>query len=403
MTLSCQAMSNPQDTISERDRALGNYVCLYLFVSILNTSVKTAFPLGDNAGRALSVMFFLVLLFKSIKIADYILRNDVRQLILLESIFIVLYSLTFLRGTSDVTILVNRVFTTLLICIPMAAIIKSISNLGVLYDCLLKYSYFVIILLFFDARSIGRSYDASYSMSISYAILPFVLVQFFQASIKKVNLIFAIAYAVYEIVFAARGAVLCLCFFAAVQMLKRIRRVRYFFLILLCGFLIIIYYDNILAFISILLRERGLYSYNLMHLINGNFLESKSRADLLRYYISIAKQRPLLGWGLFGGWIADGLGPHNGILECYVQFGYVIGSILALLVLWWFVRAIWLFDPKHVDTVVVLIFAASCFSMLISAGEIFAKPTFFIFGELVIRYGLKARPFADNNNLFSKY
>lgn len=373
--------------IKSRDYYLSDYLCLYLFISVQNMSIKTAFFIGDGAKSFISISLFMILGLYALYLLRFIAERGSKILIILESTFIIAYSLTFLRGTADESILADRAFTTLIICIPMATIVYEIENMQILYERLLKYSYYVFFFLLLSLLSVGRSRENAYSMSISYAVLPFIFVQFLEAiaNRKLKNAIISLFFMIYEVLFGARGGLLCIIFFVSIYALRGKKWNKYIYIGILILLFCLVNDKSVMNYISNWLSGKNMYSYIFTKLIDNSLFESNSRAYLFKYYLDISKVHPIFGWGLFGGWIENGLGPHNGLIECVVQFGYFGGAIAIILILYCFIKVILTYREADIEDIMLLIFCSCCFSMLISAGEILSKPMFFIFISLACR------------------
>lgn len=47
--------------------------------------------------------------------------------------------------------------------------------------------------------------------------------------------------------------------------------------------------------------------------------------------IQLIAQKPFLEWGLLGGWIKKGSGPHNMIIEIMLAFGIITDGIISFI------------------------------------------------------------------------
>lgn len=103
-------------------------------------------------------------------------------------------------------------------------------------------------------------------------------------------------------------------------------------------------WDQMLGTLLAFLQSRGIYSRTLHLLYTGSFLQTSGRDQLFDYYVALAKQKPLLGWGLFGGWINDASSPHNMLIELLMAFGVLGGGLLIIAAVAFMVRVFFIKD-----------------------------------------------------------
>jgi len=214
---------------------------------------------------------------------------------------------------------------------------------------MLKTSY-VLILMLNLVFITNRQQAYFYSMSTSYALLVPTLVQasaFFEKR-RAINLIFFLLAVSGMALYGARGPLVSVVAFFVFWYLASPRKLVYKFWVGLLGGLLALFltlvWDQMLGTLLAFLQSRGIYSRTLHLLYTGSLLQTSGRDQLFDYYVALAKQKPLLGWGLFGGWINDASSPHNMLIELLMAFGVLGGGLLIIAAVAFMVRVFFIKD-----------------------------------------------------------
>ena len=188
------------------------------------------------------------------------------------------------------------------------------------------------MLSFVSLILLNKRVDGEYNMAISYALLLPTLFQIneFYRSWRPINLVITCIAVVAILLYGARGPLICI---ATMFMLKIIfdgkniiRKAISFILIFVIISLIIMYSNQIGKLLLDLLASHNIYSRTIYTLVYGDITKSHGRDVLFKYYWKLIQEKPFIGWGVLGGWIRDGLGPHNMLLEYLLAFGYFVGG-----------------------------------------------------------------------------
>ena len=130
------------------------------------------------------------------------------------------------------------------------------------------------------------------------------------------------------------------------------------------------------------LVNSGIHSYALQRLINGQITETAGRDALWKYYTGLIQQRPIFGYGLQGGWLGPGNGPHNMLLEYILAFGIIVGGIVSAYSIYLLLFSVFKRNGKSGDLILILAFYN--FTMYLVSGNWLEKPLFFLFAALAI-------------------
>lgn len=370
------------------DEKLSFFISIYVLASSLNIAVKTIFNIPQSTWPIVSLLFEGLILMSLLVAIPTLLFRKGKQLMISEGIFTLLYLFSILIGLVDISLLKSTAFWTLAICIPLGVAGIAINKKQTLFKYLKYISYIeypVLCLALLSMKNTG-----TYSMSVSYAlILPilFLLFDFFDNR-KVLPLILAIFGSILIVVYGARGPIVCVLFYVFIKLFlisDRKRELRNTFIrlgLMVLILFIVINWTTILEYIDKYLRLYKINSYALSRLLNGQIIETAGRNQLWQYYFELLNKRPLLGYGLLGGWIGPGEGPHNMLLEFLLAFGYVIGGIICIYAILLLIKAIWQKNEEFSEGIKIL--AAYNFTMYFVSGDWLEKPIFFLFAYLII-------------------
>lgn len=373
------------------DKKISFFIVCYYIVEALNLSIKTILPISDLMWQAMSRGFMLFLIAIMIWTIRPVLQRSMVPFAVTELIFIILYCISLLLGNAEQKLLLSKAFDTLCICIPMAIYVYSINDKNIFYAFLLKSSYFLIPLL----TVVHVNQDAVYSMSVSYALALPTMVQINESiKHKKIyNILLACVGVVIVILYGARGPLLCLATMAIVKVWRYNKsprkRITLILLALSASSLFMVYYKEIINCINIFLFEHGIYSRTLYLLINNRLLQNSGRDVLFNHYWDLAMEKPFFGWGVVGGWIRDGLGPHNMLIEFFLAFGIIGGTLISLAIIIMTARSFLIKEGILGD--LLLIYTAINIVMFFVSGNFLGKPNLFILVALYFSLNDKGR------------
>ena len=204
-------------------------------------------------------------------------------------------------------------------------------------------------------RGIG---EKSYSMYLGYLVLPAAIISgsvffnMFDIS-KKERIVHIINYAVATIMCllsGVRGPLLCIAVFSALQILffeyEKKRKITYIMIIVLATFLLYKHRDVLMMDLSVYAFDKNLSTRIFDKFFNGELFFDSGRSSYIKSgmdALNSSLTSALFGVGVGGDriQIARALGinnvigsyPHNLFVEILVQFGYIFGVILCVLLI----------------------------------------------------------------------
>lgn len=375
--------SSLMPSIEVDDRRLSWYVATYYVVDALNITIKHTLPLSDAAWRHTSSALLVFLAFLMLWTISPVLKRSLIPFAVTEGIVASLYGLSILQSNAESSLLLDTSFLTLGVCIPLAMYVYSIRDKKVFYSTMLKASYMVIITLTLVPIMAQEPMETTYSMSYSAVLLLPALFQMNEFFEKKrfINLTLSVLSCALILLYGARGPLLSIGALIGVKTLlggkATLKRIVVAVFGCTVAVLSAIYLGDISITINEMLQSKGIRSRTIMIFAKGASFESAERNSLFRYYWQLVKQRPLGGWGLLGGWIKEGSGPHNMLLEFVLAFGLIVGGILCLLSIVAVVRAVTL--RESANGALLTIYCAANATMFFIAGDFLSKPNWFIF------------------------
>ena len=385
------------------DERLSFFICTYILSSSFNAIIKTIFPISDTDWSTVSNFFSLLIIITLIIALPAIIKRQGFKLFILEIVFFVLYLISYFTGFAKQDVLFDAAFWTLFVCLPIAVAGISVYNKDTLFKFLTKsflveFPFLCIALLSLRYGELG-TVRSTYSMTISYMlVLPilFFFHLYFHHN-KPINLFFSLFGTVLIVLFGARGPVLCVLFYLLIHFFIQslvLKKIIYVCLTVIIIGLLIGYADVLIQKINLFLFNAGINSYVLNRLISGNIAESTARVELANYYLDLIDKRPFLGYGLTGGWLEKGLGPHNAFLELYLAFGYFGGTLISLFLI--ILLLCTLFNKTKAINGLLLILATYVYPQLMLSGGILVNPLCFLFIFLATQNTFRVVTIKDN-------
>ncbi|MBB6216375.1 hypothetical protein HNQ80_002475 [Anaerosolibacter carboniphilus] len=389
---------NEINKVENEENKIAIFIVSYFLVQILNLSSKHIFPIPLEYYSLMSISFGLILVVTFLRSFSIVLNRSLKAFFTAEGITLILFLTSALMQNAESSLLYENFIWAALISVPLGVYAFSINNKEYLYNMFLKFSFLMstlLILMIFLGNNIGV-----YSMSFSYALLLPILfhVNEWLNSKKMKYLFLSIIQIALVLLYGSRGAILSIFsyivfkfLFSKVSIAKKLSLLL--FSITIISILYLNYY-TIGNFILKALAERGYYSRTLFLLFNSDITNDAGRMEIFRYYLNLVGERPIIGWGIMGGWLGKGQGPHNMVIELLLSFGVIFGGIITLLTIMIQIRIIYVKDKFTRD--LILIFMSSSFVLYFISGDYIQKPSFFILvGLLLSTFRRKKKKFAS--------
>lgn len=218
-----------------------------------------------------------------------------------------------------------------------------------------------------------ENWDNSYDMSLGYVMVFSVLILLAQFTIdfKIYNIALAGFLSTFILFVGSRGPFICIIAFILINFFlsKRYRKKNKIAIIILMSIsagILWINFNKILMFFYKISTDMGFDSRSIFLLLQGEAVSHDSGRNVLqKHYIELIHRKPVLGYGVMGEWISDGLYPHNIILEFLLAFGYPVGVSFLIVLLFIIVRAVRKKSDKYNNALIVL-FVSYCTYLFVS-------------------------------------
>ncbi len=392
-------------TIKENvDRKLSSYVGFFFLMSAINSLIKTVFPIDQSLWGTISLIIGGFILVVFISIIPLILKRRWR---LLFSSLLIIFIIGVISYVIDpkASYILKDTMIWLLLSWSVFITVYSIYNISVLYNTLLRYSWWIsacliIMIIFFSTREDIRPLD--YSMSFSYSLaLPMLLHYIEYTRTRKSLYILAFIFEfLLALLFGSRGVIFCVISAVILSFLisKSINFYHKFFTVVslsLIGILAYIYLPALTNSLFTFFAEQGHQSRTLLMLSNlskeGVYLSGR---DLIwESTIDLIKERPIFGWGISAGirklstglYITDTfVYPHNIFLELNLNYGIVIGTLFSLIMVLSPLHLIKSSINTSTKQLFILFYSVGLISLLFS-GQYLTSPNFFAFLALLMK------------------
>lgn len=236
--------------------------------------------------------------------------------------------------------------------LPIILITLSIDDYKILYEYLLRTSYYIsftlLIICFYIILS-GKAFDVltgKYFMGVSHALIIhtlFLVVEFFKTK-KKVpfflvifNLIIILligSRSVFIAFFLLLGILFFKKYFLSFIALKKVNLLNSLFMLILLLVLLPIFSFYFLQNAKVFLEKYEIRSRSIsLFTTKEGLLHTSSRTDIYRELLRKIAETPFKIRGFMADQYLDNLQAHNFIIEMLYDFGFVLGIIPILL---WF-------------------------------------------------------------------
>jgi len=306
-------------------------IALYYALAVLNRVLSSL--LRGSAALALIIrvgtygLIFLILLG---------LMGDLWKLlalIILESVAAVTFLLSVAMGNigdTDWQTVYKLIATTY---IPLALAAYYITNRKMLMRFIYPVALASVPVLGAVAVLSYRYWEYSYDMSLGYTMVlsALILLAQFTIDFKIYNVALAGFLCIFILFIGSRGPFICIIAFVFINFLlsrRYSKKAKAAFIILISASAGILWinFDKVLLFFYNVSIDMGFESRTLLLLLQGEAVSHDSGRNVIQeHYMELIYRKSVLGYGVMGEWISDGLYPHNIILEFLLAFGYPLG------------------------------------------------------------------------------
>lgn len=354
------------------------------------------------------IMFFIINNYSVIKGIKF-------KKVILIFLFLSFYCIvSLLKYMNYVYNWIGMVFLLLIYSFQWFVIASSNENWNELVDFLQKNKFTLLLLnicLILYEYFTGRSMIGN--MEISYSLLPVAIISAYELlnSNTKKNIFYLILTTLLIIIAGSRGTLLCIFAFIILYSILRSRvktKILILFLLLTSAF-VLLKTDSLLIFNNFL-KENNVHSRTLDKLLEGSITTDSGRGKIQKVTIEELNNNLITGVGIAGERIKinyeiynmakdmSSCYPHNIILEIYVHYGIIVGTIIIFLIVISSIKAYIKGNKKEKDLLIILL-CMEIIRLFISSSYTMSS-LFFLYLGLV--YSILRRKKNENSNNISK-
>lgn len=333
-------------------------------------------------GNKLLVLAIYLILAASVGISVLnTMRAELCYFLLVETAVLTSYMISYIYGYAQFSTLAYYLFWSVMICVPVAGNVLSISKAERLKDLLYLLAKPMILALcgtIFLEFIVLKTNAGEYDMPASYALIFYCIVlcnavleqgKWMDIAVLALGLGFVLLW-------GSRGTYICFAFFVLMKILFDINSEKKKRLLLLGGMGMVFFGFILVLFIQMYSTDVKIVRFrSLGKILSGELFRSDSRIKLYGYYAGLMTERPVLGWGVTGNWIDSQNYPHNFFLEAMMAFGMIPGVIMFLFM--FFVLLYMLKRRQEPERTLFLIYFSNAFSLLVSGTFLQSMPFYF--------------------------
>lgn len=322
------------------DIKIANVIAMHLYLLICkNMLVNTNdffYGYNDVFNTAIIVLFAVIYLY--LFLTSSVLRNIKPQVIFIIvflALFIVItYSVDSIRFVSDMfpySYVKIQMRTFIAYSLPLFVVISSMSSIECLllklYDNTLVPFLVALVSFYFSLQPHENGVYMAYGNAVMFLCV--ILLFKFKHTNNLFTLIQFILTCMFIFISGSRGPLLSIIIGVLwIVIFESSKAYRWIVLvsIVLFGIFLILFFDNIMLFISDVLEKFGIYSRTLKMLLEDNLFYDSERSEYHAVLLARLNTHPIIGLGAFGGEATVGLA-HSLYLDILANFGYIFGSM----------------------------------------------------------------------------
>ena len=335
-----------------------------------------------------------VLLIVLIPSLVYISKHIDLRVIPVYLIIIMVYLTNFFVFPENQEALKDNLVPFLFKALPLIFVGMSI-DLKKHYKLLYYISLFSIIVEFIRVLTDPVNMEGG-DMHSSYLLLPHVSMVIVTTFSKKniLNIVTSILGIFTIIAYGTRGPILCILLLVVVYIIvfKKFNKHKLlFFSIIVLSILIGFLFEQIIDIISDLVQKLGMSTRILDMFLSGDIAESSGRENLQAQLLTAISQN-LYGYGIAGDRAIVGTYAHNILIEFWVSYGVIIGSVLLLIIGFFIVRTLFIRGKNPIfEDGFILALICPCFIKLFMSGSYLTEPFLFLCIGLCITENKKVK------------
>ncbi|MDN3643786.1 hypothetical protein QWY87_13800 [Lutimonas halocynthiae] len=366
------------------------------FMQILAISIFVAFPAVDFfVNNQLDIAIWDSLLTKGILYGSILLGwlMSLKKISGLKLFFpffllILIFLSYFLTDNPNQENSFTILISIITLSIPLYYIVISIEDFDNLYTYLTYSSCIAICFGFFTVYSYSLLYNDRvfpYMAFSNQILFPIVFLIFSYGRIRKwLSLLFIFTGVLLVFIYGSRGAQLSIILSIIVSFMVFFKPTLKTIGLILTIIILIFFIDISLDNINLVLIDMDVYSRSISLLLNDDITNTSGRDMLYDSVVNLIYDNPFGKGFFYTGDLFTGSYSHNIILDFFLHFGIVLGSLLLFLLLMLSLKKIFQFN-LFIDSIFFMsIFFSVGFVKMLFSSTYLSEPFFFILIALLI-------------------
>lgn len=327
------------------------FVFFWIYNSLIMSSVNFVtgyLGLADYADAIRIALIVAVLIFASPAIIKYIrFRHLVFYLVVM-----LVYGITFVLFPENTKWLEENIIEFAFLILPFIFLGFMLNKMRLPYQALVICSRLIIVMMIVVFLFFSMVDTETHEMGRAYVVLPSVMLVT-HSMLKKWNIwdmAVTIAGFIFLLMCATRGPIVIYIIFVFLQLSILSEKHRKFYIFLLVTIILLGLSplgNLILRWIMEKFNGAGFNVRIFEYLLSGNLMDDNGRDFLTEKVFEMIRNHPLIGNGIYSdrlatsslSWLAgEGSYVHNIVYELWCDFGYIIGTLLLVVFIYWAIK-----------------------------------------------------------------
>lgn len=372
------------------DESAGKLLSAYMILYSLNILFQTVIKIpliSQNSTYLFGALFlfiFIALFFRE--------KKTMNMFVIAEFIVCLLIVFTILRYNGYTSDIFARCMWTIVFCVPLLASLSYINNIN---NFILKTKYVCIIviaiMIFISINSTRIGGSGEYNMAVGYTLLFPTVCCITLIRDNRLFILPSVAGFVVILLYGSRGPIGCIGIFLIMFILfglKSNSRKGLFLKVIAILFIVslFVFEEEIMKSIATFISGHNISSRNLSYFLSNRLFADSGRGSIIQEAYNQINNKPLIGWGIAGDIICLNQYPHRLDVELMIDFGYIVGTILCIIILYYVISG--LINSREHRVEYLCLFASGLVPLFFSHSYL-SEPFFWAFIGLCISIARK--------------
>ncbi len=390
--------------IDESDKVIASAITFHLVLMTCKNSLVATSKIFFDINIVLNIVCWLSIFFNYARV--FLFKNIASKIPLPSYMILALLSLfclishivdsnLFFSSDFPYNYVQKSLIDFLSYSLPVFLFTSALENPTYLLECFFSkrwilFAFGIIGFVFFTFSS-GQNFDYSMSFGTSLLFSIFLFFFSFYKTNDKLDCFAGILLVVCLVLCGSRGPLISIAVLSMFFALTRTKSLKSYILLVpccVCLCVLFLFKETLLPSIVSLLENFGIRSRTLHMMLVGSISYDSGRSTYFNHVFEALNESPVLGLGAFGGNRVVGI-THNLYLDIWANFGYFVGSILMLCLLYNLVK-IAKGEPSFRNP--ILFYSIMMFPRGGSAYEFWGSKELWILFGLIVSYYSRLEP-----------